>query len=126
MIPPRADWDGLPDPYRKLISTFVEGFRELGQGISVEQAPSKVTVRLDQSPGGAIMRLASTSNTVRDRRTPAPFDGDLQRHQNLLEFLDNHPLVRSVDLPGIVVRSAGPPVSLWPRPDHVPLPIRNT
>jgi len=125
VIPPRADWDRLPDPYRKLIFTFVEGFREIGQGISVEQSPSKITVRLDHSPDGAIMRIAGAPNPTRNRQAPAPFDGDLQRHQNLLEFLDSHPLVRSVDLPGVVVRSAGPPASPWPRPAHVTVPARS-
>ncbi|MCY4007360.1 MAG: S8 family peptidase [Rhodobacteraceae bacterium] len=130
-IPPRADWDRLPDTHHKLITTFVEGFDEIGRGILVEQLPfwhsglPKVVVRLDQSPDVTVMKPVNASNAGRDRRASAPFDENPKRHQKLLEFLDNHPLVRSVELPGVIVQSAIPPAQSRSRPDRVTIPTRN-
>ncbi len=132
IILPRANWDRLSDPHRQLISTFVGGFHEIGRGILVEQLPywhsglPKVVVRLDRSPDVTVMKPANASNTGRDRRAAAPFDENPQRHQKLLEFLDNHPLVRSIELPGIIVQSAIPPAQSRSRPDRVTIPVRNT
>ena len=149
VIPPKADWGTSSDPYYRLISSFVEGLYEIGQGMLVKQfLYPQITVRLDRSLDRTFKRVTSASKlpedlttdnlgpwdreavvlfdekaaTVRDRQALAPFDGDFQRHQKLLEFLDNHPLVRSVGLPGVVVRSASSPTPPWPRPDHVTIP----
>jgi hypothetical protein len=43
-----------------------------------------------------------------------------------LEFLDHHPLVRRIELPGVVVRSAPPPESSRIRPHNADLPVRDT
>jgi hypothetical protein len=56
----------------------------------------------------------------------APFDPNLQRHTRLLEFLDNHPLVRRIELPGVVVRSARRTTPARARPAKAVLPVRNT
>lgn len=131
VIPPRDEWDRLDAPHRELISTFVEGFGEVGKGMSVERLPNwkrglpRLSVRLDQSPNGAVMRLTNASSAARERRALAPFDGDPQRHSQLLKFLDRHPLVRSVELPGVVVRSARTPALVRTRPSVATIPNRS-
>ena len=99
--------------------------------MSVERLPywrrglPRLSVRLDQSPDGAVMRLTNASTAGRERRELEPFDGDLQRHSDLLKFLDNHPLVRSIQLPGVVIRSARARASARTRPSLAAIPIRN-
>lgn len=131
MVPPRSEWDRLDTPHRELVSSFVDGLRETGQGMSVEHLPyrrralPRLSVRLDQSPDGAVIRLTNASSAARERRELAPFDASPKRHSNLLNFFDKHPLVRSVDLPGVVVRSASTPALNRTRPSLAAIPPRN-
>src|SRR3546814_12957670 len=109
--PPRSEWDRLDTGHRRLIESFIEGFNALGQGLAVERLSfhrdkqAVLAVRLDQSADQPILRLNDTSATER-RRDLADFSPDIKRHTQLLRFLEKHPLVRRIELPGIVVRSA--------------------
>lgn len=109
--PARSEWDRLDPSRRRLVESFIEGFNALGHGLAVERLPSHrgkqpvVSVRLDQSSDQPILRLNETSPGER-RRELAIFSPDTDRHGRLLAFLDSHPLVRRIELPGIVVRSA--------------------
>lgn len=131
VVPPRSEWDRLDLQQRELVTSFVSGFAKVGRGMSVERLPNwrrglpRLSVRLDQSPDGAVMRLTDTSAASRERRDVASFDADLERHSNLLSFLDKHPLVRRIELPGIVVRSARVPGPMRERPERAGLPTRD-
>ena len=130
VVTPREEWDRLDTPHRELISTFVKGFGEVGNGMSVERLPHwkrgmpRLSVRLDKSTNGAVMRLTNASSTARNRRALAPFDGDPQRHSALLNFLDKHPLVRSIELPGVVVHSIRTQALERTRPSLATIPSR--
>ncbi len=106
---PRADWDRLDEANRKLLETFVAGFSTLGQGVSVARMSSGsgsqplLSVRLDETTT-PVLRMNDTPSNER-KRALAPFAHDIESHIRLLEFLDNHPLVRRIELPGIIVRA---------------------
>ena len=59
------------------------------------------------------------------RRELAVFNPDIDRHARLLAFLDRHPLVRRIELPGIVVRAAGPSAPRT-RPVDATIPVRDS
>ncbi|ONX79037.1 peptidase S8 [Burkholderia cenocepacia] len=61
--------------------------------------------------------------TTERRHESALFDASTVRHASLLAFLDRHPLVRRISLPGIVVQSErGSPRM---RPESAELPVRD-
>lgn len=130
VLPPRSEWDRLDAPHQRLIRSFIEGFSTLGFGMSIERLPAWrrqlpiLAVRLNQASDGAVLHL--TGSPTIERREPALFDPSTEHHARLLEFLDKHPLVRRIELPGVVVRSTSPPAPSRVRPDHAVLPIRDT
>jgi Subtilase family len=130
--PPRSEWDRLDAGHRRLAESFVAGFNALERGLSVERLPSHqnkqpiLSVRLDQSSDQPVLRLNEKSVSER-RRELALFNPDVERHAQLLAFLDGHPLVRRIELPGIVVRAASlfaPSPRL--RPTDVTIPVRDS
>jgi hypothetical protein len=130
-VPPRGDWDRLDAGHRRLVESFLAGFNNLGFGVSVERLPHLrrhqplLSVRVDEGADGAVLLLVDPPLNER-RRVLAPFSADLDRHVRLLAFLDKHPLVRRIGLPGIVVRAAQPQGSTRARPAELTLPIRDT
>lgn len=129
--PPRSEWDRLDTGHRRLIESLIEGFNALGQGLAVERLSfhrdkqAVLAVRLDQSADQPILRLNDTSATER-RRELADFSPDIERHTKLLHFLEKHPLVRRIELPGIVVRSATAEGATRARPTDLAVPARDT
>lgn len=111
--PPRSDWDRLDASRRRLVESFVAGFNALERGLTVERLPNHsnkqpiLSVRLDQSSNQPVLRLNETPAGER-RREVATFNPDFDRHARLLSFLDSHPLVRRIELPGILVRANRP------------------
>lgn len=130
--PPRSDWDRLDVGHRRIVESFVAGFGALERGLSVERLPSHrnkqpiLSVRLDQSSGQPVLRLNEVPVGERHREL-ASFNPDINRHARLLAFLDSHPLVRRIDLPGIVVRAARSPASgQRTRPTNATIPARDS
>ncbi len=110
--PPRVSLDALEDRYQRLFQSFAAGLSEFGQGLVAQRqitGPTeqpRLSVRLGRSDEGPILRLSPAMIASRHERTIVPFDPSEARHERLLRFLDMHPLVRRVSLPGVVVRSA--------------------
>jgi Subtilase family len=131
-LPARSEWDRLDNGHRRLVESFVAGFNSLEYGVTVERLPNHrpkqplLSVRLDQSTDQPVLRLGEPSSGER-RRDIAVFNPDLDRHARLLAFLDKHPLVRRIELPGIVVRSALPasPITIT-RPTQAIVPVRDS
>lgn len=130
--PPRSEWDRLDDGHRRLAESFVEGFKAIERGLSVDRLPNHknrqpiLSVRLDRSSDQPALRLNETSGSER-RRELAVFNPDVDRHARLLAFLDSHPLVRRIELPGIVVRATGLKSSIpRSRPTTATIPIRDS
>lgn len=130
-VPPRGDWDRLDAGHRQLFESFLAGFRSLGFGVSVERLPHLrrhqplLSVRVDEGADGAVLLLVDPPLADR-RRDLAPFSADMDRHVRLLSFLDKHPLVRRIGLPGVVVRSAASHADPRTRPSAITLPTRDT
>jgi hypothetical protein len=130
--PARSEWDRLDEGHRRLAESFVMGFNALDYGLTVERLPNRrqtpptLSVRLDQSSDQPVLRLNESSITER-RRELAPFNADKNQHSRLLSFLDSHPLVRRIELPGIVVRATPPlePTSRV-RPVEAMIPVRDS
>lgn len=129
--PPRSEWDRLDVGHRRLVESFVAGFDALERGLEVDRLPNHpnkqaiLSVRLDQSSDQPVLRLNETPVGER-RRDLSLFNPDVRRHAKLLAFLDNHPLVRRIELPGIVVRAASLSAQTpRTRPTDVPIPIRD-
>ncbi|MBN9137758.1 MAG: S8 family peptidase [Phyllobacterium sp.] len=130
--PPRSEWDRLDAGHRRLAESFVAGFNALEHGLSVERLQGHrnkqpiLSVRLDQSSYQPVLRLNETPVGER-RRELAVFNPDIGRHARLLAFLDRHPLVRRIELPGIVVRATSPfaPTQRI-RPTDVAIPVRDS
>ncbi len=126
---PRSEWDRLDAAHRRLYETFIVGLSGATPGMGVERLPTRkrsqplLAVRLDQSSDQPVLRLNEPPQRER-RRALAPFSADKDRHQRLLAFLDKHPLVRRIELPGIVVRTAN--VAGRQRPEGLVLPVRDT
>lgn len=131
VVPPRSEWDRLDTAHRQLVESFIAGFNALEYSISVERLPNwrhkqpMLSVRLDQAGDGAILRL--TDAPAIERRELEPFNPDVGQHARLLAFLDKHPLVRRIELPGIAVRSARHQSGASRvRPDTAVMPVRDS
>lgn len=130
-VPPRGDWDRLDTAHRRMVESFLAGFNNLGFGVSVERLPHLrrhqplLSVRVDRGADGAVLLLVDPPANER-RRELAPFSPDLDQHVRLLAFLDKHPLVRRINLPGIVVRSAQSAGGARMRPTDLALPVRDS
>lgn len=128
---PRSEWDRLSDDRRKLYESFVDGFGALEQGLSVQRLARAsrgqpiLAVRLEQSSDQPMLRLVGGSAMDR-RREVAPFNPDRDKHARLLKLLDTHPLVRRIELPGIIVRSDSEQPAGAARPTLAAIPIRDT
>ena len=107
---PRGDWDALPRRKRILFQSFLDGLTELGPGLVADvleagaTARKMISVRLNRSTQPPLVQLWETPHR-RGSRPSDPVDGSVVRHEQLLRFLDRHPLVRSVDLPPRLIQS---------------------
>jgi hypothetical protein len=130
-VPPRGDWDRLDAGHRQLAESFLLGFNALGFGVSVERLPHLgrhhplLSVRVDRGADGAVLQLMDPPTNDR-RREVAPFSPNLDQHVRLLHFLEKHPLVRRINLPGIVVRSQPVAGAGRARPETITMPVRDT
>lgn len=129
--PPRSEWDRLDAGHRRLAESFIAGFNALEHGVTVERLPNRrqkqtiLSVRLDQSSDQPVLRLNELSLSER-RRELTPFNPAIDSHVRLLAFLDNHPLVRRIELPGIVVRATPSAPTVRARPTNAAIPIRDS
>lgn len=130
-VPPRGDWDRLDAAHRQLVESFLAGFNALGFGVSVERVAHLrrhqplVSVRVDDGADGAVLLMVDGGAAER-RKDLAPFSPDRERHFRLLSFLERHPLVRRIGLPGIVTRSAPSAERGQARPRTLTLPVRDS
>jgi hypothetical protein len=112
MPPPHNQLDAYDANRQKLFSSFLQGLAASGEGLTVQRlqvrdmAQPIISARLGRSAQPPTLLLDSAAPPDGKRAIElAPFDQTIERHRRLLAFLDNHPLVRHVDLPPIVVRN---------------------
>ena len=108
--PPRSRWDAFDAGHQRLYASFMEGFAQAGDGVTVqrvttrERAQPVLSIRLGRSGQQPTLQLSAPARSERGR-VVAPFDAQLDRHARLLAFLNSHPLVRRIDLPPLVTRT---------------------
>ncbi len=110
-----------------LFTSFYQGLVRLGAGVNVwrlQETPSAraamIGVRLEAHEGPSTVRLLPGPRPPGD--VTVRFDPSRERHRELITFLERHPLVKAIRLPGRIVRSA-PPVRT--RPGTVNIPVRD-
>jgi Subtilase family len=100
----------------------------LGQGVNANMVRRQTSAELPM----LTVRLERTALPPRVQLTPAPegrvrelaaFDASRERHARLIGFLERHPQVRNIELPGVISRSAPQPRV---RPGTVAVPERNS
>jgi Subtilase family len=127
VIPQRRDWDVMASDLVKLFASFDAGLRAMDSGLQADRLDQTdarstfVAVRLllpsgkppetpfAIAPGVATPSPKSVSNQDKIE-PPEAIDLDPKRHARLLAFLRGHPLVRSVAIAPVFVRSSAPPV----------------
>lgn len=109
--PPPDQWDNIEERKRILYETFVDGIRNFGQGIVSEaltlnfRVQGRISLRLEKSSSPPKLFFEEETRPRRSSREVFPFDADIERHKALLIFLDDHPLVRRVELPPKIRRA---------------------
>ena len=105
--PVRKDWDLLPLPKRKLFASFYDGLEKLGNGLvairAIESASTSViiVVKFEISDAPPIIQLQPVS-LYRSQAKGNQISMDKSQHIGLIDFLDKHPLVKSVKLPPVI------------------------
>jgi hypothetical protein len=125
--PPIAQWDALDASHRQLYQSFLRGLNQMDAGLSAYRlrgdrgsGSSRLAVRVEETGQPASVQL--TNGTSKRGRPLARFDGNRDRHLRLLGFLEKHPLVREISLPGILQPSEATARS---RPGTASIPIRD-
>ena len=102
---PTPDSDREFNEKEALLKSFVNGMREFGRGISIEQLTQEdaihrlYSLRISTSLADPQINLLQGRIGVEKQEELAPFNVNVDRHAQILEFLDEHPLVRCVKLP---------------------------
>lgn len=108
--PVRQDWDLLSKYKFELFDSFFGGITNLGTGIFVSRITtgqgSAVVfgIKLENSDSTPVIQLYSSSTAGKSGERKS-IDLNLERHNQLLEYLGNHPLVKKVTLPPIITQS---------------------
>jgi hypothetical protein len=124
--PPRSEWDALPPAKVKLFHSFLRGLAEVGGGLVAQRIADMpgsypmLGLRLEKSDDAEAQFLPSGGPR---KRKGGPFDDRIQRHSQLIGFLDKHPLIKKIHLPPVIKRS---PSATRSRPTEaiLPTPIR--
>lgn len=110
--PPRQNWDILSLRKRKLFESFENGLTEFGQGLVATRLldsgtnASMIGIRLENSEDAPRVQLFPTRSSAKPMMVePNSLNFNEQRHEALINFLDNHPLVKKINLPPIISRS---------------------
>lgn len=105
--PPRQEWDLLPPQKIKLFQSFVDGLNQMGQGLIASRlldfkGYALMGVKIGVLPEQANVQLAPSSIQLPRKPGSTALDLNVARHTQLLDFLDNHPLVKRIVLPPII------------------------
>lgn len=130
--PPRVVWDALGNRER-LFRSFLDSLQALGSGLTVSRVEdrsgkhaARLTARLERSALPPRVQISGEVAQPPTALTIVPFDDSISRHQRLLKILETHPLVRRIELPGVVIRSATSSAAPRARPATFAVPPRST
>lgn len=116
-IPPRQDWDRFPREKVELFNSFSEGLNTFGEDVFPYLFAGSLKI-------GSLMglKLGKIQAPESQQRSIAPLSGrrrsenivlekDINKHGALINFLDEHPLVKSISLPPIITRTHTAPAA---------------
>ncbi len=109
--PQKKDWDTLPQAKYELFKTFFDGLNQLGSGLNVLKIKTNKSsailfgVKLEDSTANPIIQLQPSQLSVKNNKNITGTRLDEESHNNLLLFLDAHPLVKRVSLPPKITKS---------------------
>ncbi len=109
--PARQDWDLLDSYKLDLFRSFIEGLEKLGNGLFASRITTGIGsavvfgVKLEKSHSLPVIQLFPYTSAVNKTGEKKEIDLAVDKHAALLDFLDNHPLVKKITLPPIVTQS---------------------
>lgn len=127
--PARQDWDTLSSYKLDLFKSFFDGLEKIGNGLYVSRIISGAGtsiifgVKLEKSSSPPILQLFPSSSSAKNSSEKRIVDLDIKKHDELLDFLGKHPLVKRVSLPPIVTQSQGN--NSLKKGEHFIVPIHN-
>jgi hypothetical protein len=109
--PARQNWDLLSRHKFDLFDSFFRGLENLGKGVFVfrittgQGSAIVFGIKLEDSNSAPVIQLypSSTAGKSGDKKS---IDINLDRHNQLLEYLGNHPLIKKITLPPIITQSS--------------------
>jgi len=113
---PRDAWDRLEEEDLSLQRTFIEGVEALRLPLQIVpvdgqwNARTTLAIRLapEGSPGGIFYNHPIKPSSALGNATAPGIETEAAPHDRLLDFLDHHPLVRNVRLPGKLKSTQNP------------------
>lgn len=106
---PVENMHNLKESHRKLQKSLLDGFREFRRGLEVSSIPSMgkeastLAVKLNTTRDDVMILLEDKTDQRQHQNTQ--LDVNSNNHLKLLNFLESHPLVKSIELPGVIVQS---------------------
>lgn len=109
--PQKQDWDILSRYKLELFKSFFDGLESFGNGLIASRVITGASaavifgVKLEKSAVLPIIQFTPSSSYPVKAGEKRELDLDPQRHNELLIFLGNHPLVKRIALPPIITQS---------------------
>lgn len=111
MPPAKHEWDNFTSEKYKLFKSFNDGLIKLGNGIVVSKVTdtdkyaSMIGVKLEDSSNLPNIQFNLLKSSARKENSVQKIVKDLDKHLELIGFLDRHPLVKKIILPPIISKS---------------------
>jgi hypothetical protein len=109
--PSPQNFDNISASKRKLFNSFTQGLLEFGVGMfaakisDTAKSTPMFAVRLEDGRDEATVHLIPVRSAAKKSDKPISISKNKSRHLALLNFLDEHPLVRKIILPPLISRS---------------------
>lgn len=107
-----AQRDAIAGGKRRMFETFEAGLKAIGPGLIAKfprkQSPDSIFIEISLTvatqPAAIFLQPRTDTRAYSD--SEIIFDNNTDRHRELLGFLEMHPLVKEIYLPGIVTQSS--------------------
>ncbi|MEA5259478.1 S8 family peptidase [Arcicella aquatica] len=111
ILPPRNQWDILPEYKFRLFKSFIEGLTQIGNGLvattiaGIGNKDAIMGIRLEESSSKPNIQISPTSSSAKKESLIKQIVLDENKHYALLNFLDKHPLVKKILLPPVISKN---------------------